>query len=560
MKNRNESGNILVKLTAACLLMVTVLWGCQEEYLETSTTTDVNMTGYFEKNQEQFSEFSKILELTGNAGYLGAYGAYTLFAPNNDAVRLYMQDKGVSAVDQLELEELKKVVKFHLIEDTISTSLFTDGKLPKITMLGQYLITGAVNEDGKSRINVNRQAKVVQGNIKVGNGIIHSIDRVLQPATRTVAELVADNPSYSIFTQALKETGYYEKLNALYLDEANTKRAWYTLLAQTDAVYSNMGIGSYEALKEEYSDTGNPAAEGDSLNLYVAYHILPDNKYVADIVTAPSHATLAPLEVLTTKLKGDSVLINEDTFAGILEPGAPIDRAASDNSGTNGVLHAITKNIAIKVRKPVRVDFDVADQPELRVMPQWRSATPTSTNLGISQLKDVKLEGGTDGGDFKYTTVPSSESNTRVYNDFLEIYLRPAVVKSIEFKTPVLVKGKYKVWIAYRRLGTTIQTFFDGKPLQRTINMSEYWPNGVPEGDLLAQGWKRYTTAPENNSFARLAGTIEVETTDRHSIKLVGLVNLSRQWIQLDMIQFIPVDQDQLWPKLDRDGTPVFEE
>ncbi|MCC9165811.1 fasciclin domain-containing protein [Pontibacter harenae] len=558
MKNIIGSWNSLARITAVCLLMVTMLLGCQEENLEMSTTNDVNMTGYLERYPEQFSEFLKVLEVTGNAGYLGAYGAYTLFAPTNDAVQLFMQQKGVSAVEQLDLDELKDIVKLHLIEDTISTSAFTDGKLPRITMLGQYLITGAVNENGKSSISINRQAKLVEGNIKVGNGIIHSIDKVLEPATKTVAELVAENPAYTIFTTALKETGYFEKLNTYYLDAGNTERAWYTLLAQTDEVYRSMGIDNYEELEDKYSSTGNPADATDSLNLYVAFHIIPDNKYVADIVTSQSHETLAPLEVLTTKLKGDSVLINEEVFNGILEKGAPIDRSKSDNTATNGVLHSIERNIAIKVRKPTRVNFDVADQPELRVMPQWRTAAPTSTNLGITQLKDVKLDGGTDGGDFRYVTVPSSESNTRVYNDYLEVYLRPAVVKSIEFKTPVLIKGKYKVWIAYRRLGTTIQTFFDGEPLQRTINMSDYWPAGVPEGDLLAQGWKRYTTAPENNSFARLAGTIDVKTTDRHTIKLVGLVNLSRQWIQLDMIQFIPVDQDQLWPKLDRDGTPVY--
>ncbi len=559
MKNILKQQNAIAKFSAV-LIALTCLYGCVQEQLDLKTTSDVNMTGYFEQYPEQFSQFMRVLELTGNDGFLAAYGAYTIFAPTNDAFAALLQEQGKTSVENLDLEELKRIVRFHLIEDTLTTSSFTDGKLPRITMAGQYLITGVENVDGVSQININRQGNVTDGNIRVGNGIIHVIDGVLQPATKTLAELIEENPDYSIFTEALKETGFYDILNKNYLDDAGTEKAWFTLLAQTDAVYNEEGIATFQDLKEKYSHTGDPNDPADSLYLYMAYHIVPDIKYLADIATSASQETLAPLEVITSKLKGDTLLINEETFNGIFEKGAPIDRRLSDFSTTNGVLHTVLKDFNIKTRVPTRVYFDLADQPELRVTPNWRNPGSPQIVLRTDQLKDVKLEGGSDNGDFNYNVVLPSEGNSRAFYDYLEIYLRPAVVKSIEFTTPVLVKGKYKVWICYRRKGTTIQAFFNDEPLPRTINLEDYWPTGVPEGELLAQGWKRYTGEPTSNSQARLAGTIEVKTTDRHKIKLLALTETrGRVTTDLDMIQFIPADENQLWPKVAMDGTLLYE-
>jgi hypothetical protein len=80
----------------------------------------------------------------------------------------------------------------------------------------------------------------------------------------------------------------------------------------------------------------------DSLNIYVKYHIIPDPRYLADIVSASSHPTLAPLEVLASKLEDIKVLINDLDFNGVHEKGVELERATSDLSATTGVLHTAT--------------------------------------------------------------------------------------------------------------------------------------------------------------------------------------------------------------------------
>ncbi|WP_222707233.1 fasciclin domain-containing protein [Pontibacter qinzhouensis] len=559
MNSVQKMKNLSARMLVLSLLVLTTLWGCKDDFMEISTTTDVNMMGYFDENPDQFSSLTAILHKTGNAGYLQTYGSYTFFAPTNEAVATYLQEKGVSTIDQLELDELKQLVRFHMIDDTISSSSFTDGKLPRVTMLGQYIITGDELINGVARIRVNRQANVIQANIRTGNGIIHTVDRMLQPASQTLAQMLESKSEYSIFTAALKETGLYNALNQLYLNGGNTERAWYTVLAQTDAVFHSHNITSYEELKAQYSTTGNPADPTDGLYLYMSYRILKDPKYLADLVSSPSHETLAPQEVITSRLKGVQVLINEDIFNGVLEPGVPVERKASDNTATNGVLHTVTSDFEIKKREPVRVFFDLADQPEIRILPQFRRPGSGSVSFpALTSFKEIYVEGA-GSSSITYNSGSSTSADGYAYHDFLSVRMSANVARLVEFTTPAIVKGRYRVWIGFRRIiAAPVQVYFNNEVLPRTIDMQQWYPGGI-ERETLAQGAKLYIHDRPGASYARLAGTIEVETTGRHKIKFVGLTNGPTGVHQIDMIQFIPEDQDQLYPKLMRDGTLVYE-
>src|SRR6185295_19208223 len=146
----------------------------------------------------------------------------------------------------------------------------------------------------------------------------------------------------------------------------DTTRRFLTVFAETNKALADSGITSYAALKAKYSNTGNPLNANDSLHLYVAYHILTDARYIADVVSTASLPTLAPLEVITPKLEGETVLLNDIIFNGVHEPGIQLDRSLSDVTASNGVVHQAKAHFTVKIRVPVRVDFDVADQPELR--------------------------------------------------------------------------------------------------------------------------------------------------------------------------------------------------
>jgi uncharacterized surface protein with fasciclin (FAS1) repeats len=557
------------------------MFSCKKIDIVTATTSDVNIYDYLVKNADKYSEFAKMVEKAGYADFLNAYGSYTVFAPTNDGVKAFLQDAGKSSIDAFTVPELQNIVKLHLLQDTIQTGSFTDGKLPQVTMLGQYLVTGVTNQGGSSSYTVNRQALVLQPNIVLSNGIVHSLDHVLKAATKTVAQTIESNPAYSIFTQALKETGYYDSLNII--NNPDTTRRFLTAIAETNKALADSGITSYAALKAKYSNTGNPKRADDSLHLYVAYHILTDARYLADIVSTVSVPTLAPLEVITPRLEGQSVLLNDIVFNGRHETGVELDRAGSDVTSNNGVVHASKGHFAVKLRVPVRVDFDVCDQPELRKLTSvFRKATAanaiTSTGGGTGFAKGTFADITTGSNQststayVSYTCMPTTSTQYwGWYTDYLRIGMGNTSRNLwVEFRTPLLVKGRYKVWICYyrRRASTNNPAFpnrvtFDGEPLQRTFDFSEQKPVGTP-GELEALGYKQYTEVPltntgeDLNNVGRLVGTIDVKSTDRHTIRITFLANSSGQELNhLDIIQFIPVNDNQLRPIFGRDGSII---
>jgi hypothetical protein len=532
-----------------------------------------------------------MLQLTGTARFLGTYGSYTAFIPTNDGVKKFLTEQGKSTLEEVDLNLLKDLVKLHLIEDTITTSQFTDGKIPALTMYGQYLITGSSNIGGKTNITVNRQANIVTGNVVVGNGYVHVIDRMLQPAKLTLAQMIEANPNLSMFTQALKETGLFDSLNFKPADNPNTGKKYLTVLAESDLVLKAAGFPTYASLKSRYR-TGDPKSVTDSLNLFVRYHIIPEAKYLADIIGLATHSTLAPLEVVNAKLEGQTVLINDIDFNGLHETGAALERNLSDNSAVNGVLHTITSytyepavgapqtatgHFAIKVRKSEPVYWDVCTNiPEFTKASFYRKRTSPSSGRYVKSSGDP-LTNFFWPTDNDATAGPRYVFDGGAYrSDFIEIPLGPASGVGVtvprnpyaDLVTPLIVKGTYKVWLCYRyaRQSTgsrlVIRGSVDGFDLSRNIwQPTEQRP--VASGanwreDMEREGWKQYTAGADNRNYAgRMLGAIEFKTTATHKFTLTCLSGFQNN-NNLDMIQFIPTTLtglDQVYPLFRPDGT-----
>jgi uncharacterized surface protein with fasciclin (FAS1) repeats len=561
-----------------------ILAGCKREQFQTETTSDVNILGYLQKDPNNFSLFISILEKSGSAGTLNGYGAYTLFAPNNDAVSLYLKEIKKASVADISETDAKNIVKIHLIRDTITSDKFNDGKLRTATMYGQSLLTGAQNIGGATTLTINRQATVIKADIRTGNGIIHVIDHVLKPATLTLAQMIEQNPDFSIFTQALKATTLYDSLNVLPASAVDSLHMFQTVLAESDAVFKAAGINTYAQLKTKYSNTGNPVSIQDSLHLFMDYHVLPGLKYLPDVFRASSHATLSPLDVVTSKLIGSDILINDDTFNNIHEIGSKIDRPKSDNTAANGVLHAMAQHYAIKIRFPIPVYWEVTDQPEFQKLNGiYHVTNKSSAKFADGDIQDIRWQTGS----VQYFVAPEARQFYVYNNDYLFVAaLRTAATANswIELKTPLLVKGRYKVWLSFVRRGggKGVSVLFDGVLLPRVLNLTESlpaqvlvgsnwtYPAGTTPASLEALGKKitfgggkvPYYNNPAQtidyyrDSYALLAGTITVAKTDRHTIRFQAVADASGD-VQFDMIHFIPENMDQLYPKFNPDGSVI---
>jgi uncharacterized surface protein with fasciclin (FAS1) repeats len=562
--NRKIFIYLLAGLSAFSISLV--MPGCKKQEYNITTTTDVNIVGYLEKYADSFSLFKQILDRTETSPFLSAYGAYTCFAPTNSGVKAWFAKIGAASVEAADINKLKDMVKFHLLTDTITTGSFKDGKLPVPTMFGQYLVTGVSNDAGSSSYTINRQALVTKSNIKVGNGIIHELNNVLVPASLSLAKQLEANTAYSIFVQAMKETGYYDLLNTV--DPDTTKR-WMTVLAESNQALADSGITSYAALKARYSKTGNPANVNDSLHMYMAYHILGGVKFLGDIITTSSHQTLQPQEVVSTQLISQDVVVNENEFNGILEKGVILNRVKSDNAATNGVWHDATAHFSVKYRKPTALYWDVSTFAEVMALPSiYKKTSNTWTRQSeASQLfKDITWAWGplasTNIFTYAFSTTTSILNNA-VNNDCNQLPLGlPNRPPWWEMTTPPIIKGRYKIWMCYsarkQSSGSNMlcQVSANGEVLQRTMNFTEGRPAGT-DSELEAVGWKRYTEATASQYAGRLVGIYEFKTTARHTIRIINLTGTQNDNF-LDMIHFIPVDEPQVLPRFKIDGTKIY--
>jgi len=556
-----------------------LLQSCTEIKFKETTDETQNVTEFLRDNEE-YSMFLEMLDLTNYASYMNTYGTFTVFIPTNEAVNKYLKDLGFTSLNQVPIEDLKKVVKLHIIDTKYTTASFTDGKLFNPTLLGQFIITGNTVVNGESFRTINKEAKILTSNLQLGNAVVHITDKVLSVANKTLAQTIEENPELSLFTEVLKATGWFEKLNQPLTFDANKVGSFLTVLVQSDEVYNKtkwinpktkveLTLNTLENLKTRYSHLGDPTNAADSLNLYVQYHVIPKLNYLADFAITPVFETKAPSEVISSKLIDGEIFLNRDVFNGVLEPGYAVIRPVSDLTCSNGVLHAVDTNFTIIKRFPLPVYFDLCDQPEFAAnVANYRKVGGVKFGLGPGKFKDVTWWVGS-GTTFTLDWAPSS---TAVNGDDLRPFrFRLGTgINNLEFTTPVIIKGRYKIWVSYRqtdRANMNVRVFFNGKITSRILNMRERPNNpfdtqaGIPDNVLETQGFKRYIFPHVQNDlqYSRLVGIVDVETTGRQKIMFLSdqaANSGANDADRLDMVEFRPVDMDQIWPKF-RKGLTV---
>lgn len=566
MKKTNINLQGKIKLMLLVSITMSLFSSCTD-YMQGKTflTSDqIMMDEYMQKDTGDLTEFLKIADIAGFRGMLHAYGTNTCFAPTNQAIQAYCDKLGISSMETLPVVELEKFMKFHLVRDTLKTSDFIDGRLETATMLGKYLTTRTVlNSDLVPVVRINRQADIIQANIHLGNGILHKINNVLIPNPLTVGEMIEQLPeNYSLFKSIMKETGLTDTLTV-----NKAANQWYTVLLQSNESFATQGVTDLQSLIErmkiaqpDYAD--NPAKLEE---LYAQYHCIKRLAYVADLSLSSSELTLAKNQVISFMVKRDSLIVNEFRSLTKFEKGILVDKLSNwtDMSCYNGVMIDLQGYIEPVKRGPQAIYWEWTDQPEIKRMSIYRKKG-SSFLFYPGDLADIQF-GGVNGPFITYGVGTSFSANDQyIHYDNFYVELRNNRVRWMEIKTPVLTEGVYNIWVIWRRAGAGVmfKTAFKEEgyadQLSSTIiNLSDYAPGGNVDVNL-ANGWKRVTAKIETSTqCARNMGAFKVDFTGRHTLRLDALGNGSTgAWI--DMIQFIPVDQNQVWPRFDVEGNAIY--
>lgn len=299
------------------------------------TFTGETIERYLSNNSEKFSSFNYILRRVDMDQLLGSYGQYTCFAPTNEAVAQYIDslwndDKNkfiphngmtANSLEGLSDSLCMDIAKYHLSNTLYSTVDMSKG-ITIETMLTRT-VTAAIDPNTGETV-INGGATIIGKDNEMTNGYVHAINKVIPRSNRTMAEEMNMHEEYSIFYEALKQTGLADELVETEkkgsLGTAATENGWwvpttckmgYTIFAETDDVLRANDINSFADLFTHAIDVYEDCAQKQGgwydylrsqdaevstdddytnplnvLNLWVRYHILsyaiPRNYLIID--------------------------------------------------------------------------------------------------------------------------------------------------------------------------------------------------------------------------------------------------------------------------------------
>lgn len=349
-------------------LNILIFNSCKEDIDESNlyTFTGETIEDYLENRSEQYGNFNYILKRIGYDKILAAYGTYTCFAPDNEAVMSYVdslyndmtnKDLPHNGMTGPGLEGLtdslcQDIALFHLLGTEVMSVYMGNGMTVK-TMLGRE-ITTSFDSISKS-VAINRDAKILKDGIDkdLENGVLHEISHVITRSNQLIAgEMEAHSDIYSVFSNALKATGLadtltetshsfgvIEKSYGFYVPEKC--EVGYTIFAETDDVLKEKGIVDVETMaayadsvygncQEWYdyvrnnnitisrgTDYKNP---WNVLSMFLRYHVLkykiPYDKLtnhhneVSKVTLVEYYETMLPYTLVKVTKNGSKLMLN----------------------------------------------------------------------------------------------------------------------------------------------------------------------------------------------------------------------------------------------------------
>lgn len=283
------------------------------------TSTKEYASDYLQ-NREQFSKFVEVLRrATGNeeryrlVDLLSTWGQYTVFAPTNDAIDLFLASKGVGSVAELSKEDCDTIALNSIIESVAYfTTDVSNDTYTTPNMLDQFL---SITVDTiTSVMYINSSSVLTHVDDSVANGVVHTVDKVVLSNTAILDDFLTDDENISLYVLALQATHMTDSLRR-YIDETYSvgkdsidwnnkdlvkqtaveydnvaypkdRKFMYTMFICPDSVLAEKyGITDLEGLKAkakelydpmypEDADIDDPTDRRNSLNRFISYHIL----------------------------------------------------------------------------------------------------------------------------------------------------------------------------------------------------------------------------------------------------------------------------------------------
>ena len=526
----------------------------------------------------------------------------TVFCPNNQAIEQFLKERGVSSVTELDQEYARRLVQNHIIDwqnssNTLSDSTLIDiarknGNIEAQNLFNKYLtlsfgyVETDVDDADRSDMRLSPDSIFFNNQAKLGrfvsttcaNGVIYMMDDVIIPNAENIVEklelLSGNNNSFKIFAEAIKADPEMYRMATLERDTmiaeggvhvVNTYS--YTCFAVPDFVMEKNNVKNVDDLKRWLVDNSNGEETNpdSALNHYLKYHFMSTQHTISDLFNATD-----PTETLIydTQYEGQAFIAN--IFGGQRTLNQTIPVLRSDIEASNGLINKVGGMMPVYHPTPVNVKWDFLNSADII---GWVNGWSTENKQGnifssalASTARQIDLsEEHYDGEHGKITSFTAKfndskassknyrrvgfmkekyksakEKETPEHGAFMNNYLvlNLGFAGWVEFKTPTIIAGRYKVVLHYIKDPAQQKLFTSGTLVQFNIDSDQ---------QTLAYLYKGLPTMPLFDSAEEtLWGEMTFDKSETHTFKIttrdIQAKTESYYHLRLDYVEFIPLD------------------
>ena len=158
---------------------------------------------------------------------LSARGNYTVFAPSDDAIQSYLDS--INNTPNFDITLTSDSIAEYIVRNSIIdngqteaylSTQFTVGTLGYPNMNNRYIQIdfGVDSISGRTLILVNGKSRIITSDEEVSNGIVHSLDRIIDMSNSSLPDLISQTENLRIFSRMLELTGWADSI-VTYIDE-----------------------------------------------------------------------------------------------------------------------------------------------------------------------------------------------------------------------------------------------------------------------------------------------------------------------------------------------------
>jgi transforming growth factor-beta-induced protein len=356
LKIQNQFRLSVRSLAAAILLgLCLVSFSCSDDDTSDPLPTE-NIVALAQGNADLTSLVSALTRFPDLVATLSGPGAFTVFAPSNQAFSNLLAAVGQTGLNDVPDDVLKKILQYHVVGAAVKSTELSAGNVK--TVANEDI---AVSLTGG--IKLNTSVNVITPDVVATNGVVHVVDAVLVnpsivPIVGTIVAPAYFNKSFTTLIAAVNAASPSILTTLL----SSTKK---TLFAPTNEAFVAAGITTLP----------NQA----TLDAVLSYHVINSEVRAANLP-----ANTAPVNSEITTLGGKFYLSTRGTTGVFINGRTKVTQ--TDIIGSNGVVHVIDRALMppSQTIAQIATALSTATPPQFTKLLQALSRPEASTLLAVA--------------------------------------------------------------------------------------------------------------------------------------------------------------------------------